>query len=148
MHQNMKNFYDQQDISTLNIGVTLSPIKDKDFPDILLKINTVVLYEGILTENTSFKHQWPLMDIFKISLELKNKNYKSSSNTAVSIDSLKIDDFNIVPMWTQLAKYSNDSNVTAPTNYLGFNGTWSLEITESFYRWQHKITGQGWLLKP
>ena len=60
----------------------------------------------------------------------------------------KIDDFDVVPMWTQLAKYSNDSNVTAPTNYLGFNGTWSLEITEPFYRWQHKITGQGWLLKP
>ena len=147
MHQNMKNFYDQQD-TNLNIRVTLSPIKDKDFPDILLKINTVVLYEGILTENTSFKHQWPLMDIFKISLELKNKNYKSSSNTAVSINSLKIDDFDVVPMWTQLAKYSNDSNVTAPTNYLGFNGKWSLEITEPFYRWQHKITGQGWLLKP
>ena len=147
MHQNMKNFYDQQDIN-LNIDVTLSPIKDKDFPDIILKINTVVLYEGILTKNISFKHQQPLMDIFKISLELKNKNYKSSSNTAVSINSLKIDDFNIVPRWTQLAKYSNDSNVTAPTNYLGFNGKWSLEITEPFYRWQHKITGQGWLLKP
>lgn len=126
----------------------LSPIKDKDFPDILLKINTVVLHEGTLTESTVFKHQWLLMDIFKISLELKNKNYKSSSKTAISIDSLKIDEFDIVPNWTQLAIYHNDSNVTAPTNYLGFNGTWSLEITEPFYRWQHKITGQGWLLKP
>jgi len=143
----MKNFYDQQD-TNLNIRVMLSPIKDKDFPDILLKINTVVLHEGTLTESTVFKHQWPLMDIFKISLELKNKNYKSSSKTAISIDSLKIDEFDIVPNWTQLAIYHNDSNVTAPTNYLGFNGTWSLEITESFYRWQHKITGQGWLLKP
>lgn len=143
----MKNFYDQQD-TNLNIRVVLSPIKDKDFPDILLKINTVVLHEGILTESTVFKHQWPLVNIFKISLELKNKNYKSSSKTAISINSLKIDEFDIVPNWTQLATYHNDSNVTAPTNYLGFNGTWSLEITEPFYRWQHKITGQGWLLKP
>jgi hypothetical protein len=143
----MKNFYDQQD-TNLNIRMVLSPTKDKDFPDILLKINAVVLHEGILTESTAFKQQCTLMDVFKISLELRNKNYKYSSGTAVSIDSLKIDDFDIVPDWTQLASYHNDSNVTAPTNYLGFNGTWSLEITEPFYRWQHKITGQGWLLKP
>ena len=148
MHQNMKNFYDQQDINTLNIGITLSPIIDKDFPNIILKINTIVLYEGLLKEKILLKHQQPLMDIFKISLELKNKNYKLSSKTAVCIDSLKIDEFDIVPNWTQLATYYNDSNVTAPTNYLGFNGTWNLEITEPFYRWQHKITGQGWLLKP
>lgn len=148
MHQNMKNFYDQQDINILNIGITLSPIIDKDFPDIILKINTVILYEGLLKEKTLLKHQQPLMDIFKISLELKNKNYKLSSKTAVCIDSLKIDEFDIVPNWTQLATYSNDSNFTTPTNYLGFNGTWILEVLEPFYRWQHKITGQGWLLKP
>jgi len=148
MHQNMKNFYDQQDINTLNIGITLSPIIDKDFPNVILKINTIVLYEGLLKEKTLLKHQQPLMDIFKISLELKNKNYKLSSKTAVCIDSLKIDEFDIVPNWTQLATYSNDSNFTTPTNYLGFNGTWILEVAEPFYRWQHKITGQGWLLKP
>ena len=148
MHQNMKNFYDQQDINTLNIGITLSPIIDKDFPNIILKINTIVLYEGLLKEKILLKHQQPLMDIFKISLELKNKNYKLSSKTAVCIDSLKIDEFDIVPNWTQLATYFNDSNFTTPTNYLGFNGTWTLEIAEPFYRWQHQITGQGWLLKP
>lgn len=148
MRQNMKNFYDQQDINTLNIGITLSPIVDKDFPDIILKINTVVLYEGLLKEKILLKHQCLLMDTFKISLELKNKNYKSSPKTAISIDSLKIDEFDIVPNWTQLATYSNDSNFTTPTNYLGFNGAWILEVTEPFYRWQHKITGQGWLLKP
>lgn len=148
MHQNMKNFYDQQDINQLNISIALAPLVDKDFPNTLLKINTDVLYEGVLKEKTVLKQSWPLLNSFKITLELKNKNYKSSSKTAVLIEHLKIDHFDIVPYWTQLASYSNDSNDNQPTNHLGFNGVWSLEVPEPFYRWQHKITGQGWLLEP
>jgi hypothetical protein len=49
---------------------------------------------------------------------------------------------------SHLATYKNDQNVTQPTNYLGFNGTWNLKINEPFYRWRHNITGQGWLLEP
>jgi len=144
----MKNFYDQQDINNLEIGIVLTPTPDKDSPNIVLQINTAVLFEGTLKESTIFQYQASLTGALKISLELKNKNYKTSSGTGVSIDSLKIDNFNIVPGWTQLATYSNDSNVVDPTNFLGFNGTWILDISEPFYRWQHRITGQGWLLKP
>ena len=148
MHRNMKNFYDQQDINNLKIDIVLSPTLDKDFPELFLKINTAILHEGLLKESVIFQHQISLMDALNISIELRNKNYKTSPRTAVSIDSLKIDNFDIVPNWTQLATYNNDSNVPGPTNHLGFNGVWSLEITEPFYRWQHRVTGQGWLLKP
>ena len=144
----MKNFYDQQDINNLEIGIVLTPTQEKDSPNIVLKINTATLFEGVLVKRMIFQHQTSLTDTLKISLELKNKNYKTSSGTGVFIDSLEIDNFNIVPGWTQLATYSNDSNVVDPTNFLGFNGTWILDISEPFYRWQHRITGQGWLLKP
>ncbi len=99
----MKNFYDQQDINNLEIVIVLTPTPDKDQPNIVLQINTAVLFEGTLKESTIFQHQASLTDALKISLELKNKNYKTSSGTGVSIDSLKIDNFNIVPGWTQLA---------------------------------------------
>ena len=144
----MKNFYDQQDINNLEIGIVLTPTQEKDSPNIVLKINTATLFEGVLVKRMIFQHQTSLTDTLKISLELKNKNYKTSSGTGVFIDSLEIDNFNIVPGWTQLATYSNDSNGVDPTNFLGFNGTWILDISEPFYRWQHRITGQGWLLKP
>ena len=144
----MKNFYDQQDINNLEIGIVLTPTQEKDSPNIVLKINTATLFEGVLVKRMIFQHQTSLTDTLKISLELKNKNYKTSSGTGVFIDSLEIDNFNIVPGWTHLATYSNDSNVVDPTNFLGFNGTWILDISEPFYRWQHRITGQGWLLKP
>lgn len=158
MHQNMKNFYDQQDINNLKINLILSPVIDKDYPDITVKItttlsndswdNTTILHEGFLTEKTKFEHEQELLRSFKISIELKNKNYIASPKTAISIDSFKIDDFEIVPNWTQLANYTNINNVSTPTSHLGFIGTWSLSIHEPFYRWHHRITGQGWLLKP
>lgn len=143
----MKNFYVQQD-TNLNINLTLSPIKDKEFPYVIFTFDTNIIHEGILTETASFALSKSFLEAFDLSVELKHKNYDVSPGTAVSISSLRIDDFEIVPGWTQLASYENDSKMSGPTNYIGYNGTWKLQVPEPFYRWRHKTTGQGWLLEP
>ena len=149
MHQNMKNFYDLQDIKKqINISLTIVPVIDIQMPNVKIEVNNNILYNGNLENKLILKHQINLLETIDIKLELLNKNYKHSKNTAITIESVKINSFELIPHWTQLATYKNDQNVTQPTNYLGFNGIWNLKINEPFYRWRHKITGQGWLLEP
>jgi hypothetical protein len=81
-------------------------------------------------------------------VKLKNKIYGLNPDTAVVLNQISIDRFDIIPAWTQLAEYVNDHDNTDPTSYLGFNGEWKLEISEPFYQWRHQVTGQGWLLRP
>jgi hypothetical protein len=145
----MKNFYELQDIKKqIDISLTIIPVIDVQMPNVKIKVNNNVLYNGNLENKLILKHQINLLEIIDIKLELLNKNYKRSKNTAITIESVKINSFELIPHWTQLATYKNDQNVTQPTNYLGFNGIWNLKINEPFYRWRHKITGQGWLLEP
>ena len=79
---------------------------------------------------------------------MSGKQYDQYRETAVIIDQLAIDGFDIIPTWTQLATYHNDHDSRGPTAYLGFNGTWRLQIDRPFYQWRHAVTGLGWLLAP
>ena len=149
MHQNMKNFYELLDIKkNINIFLSISPIIDVNPPRLKIDINKECLYDDILEKKINFNYKIDLLEKIDIKIKLYNKNYRASQKTALILDSLKINVFEIIPKWTQLASYHNDHNVSQPTNYLGFNGTWNLKIDEPFYRWKHKITGQGWLLEP
>lgn len=145
MHQSMNHFYDQQNI---NISIKVKPCEDAEVPNAVIIVNGNVLFDNDLNSIQNISHSIELLSDLLISIELKNKNYKQSPTTGIIIESLKIDDFDIIPNWTHLANYTNDHNNQNPTNHLGYNGVWSLNINEPFYRWVHKITGQGWLLQP
>jgi hypothetical protein len=90
----------------------------------------------------------PLLDPFKIEIGMSDKKYNETLETAVIIRSLKIDDFEIIPNWTNLSEYQNERDINRPVSYMGYNGVWSLTVPEPFYRWRHVVTGQGWLLEP
>ena len=145
----MKNFYELLDIKEkIFVSLTVAPIIDTLPPCMSLQINDITLHHGSLTEKKCIQHCIKLLDDIDIKITLYNKDYKKFNKIAILIESCNIDDFEIVPKWTQLANYKNDNSFTEPTNYLGFNGVWNLKITEPFYRWKHRITGQGWLLEP
>lgn len=80
-------------------------------------------------------------------VELQNKVYSQTDETAVIIEKLEIDHIKIVPHYTHLVKYLNDHNYIEPTNYIGFNGSWFLNIDKPFYHWLHEVKGNGWLLQ-
>ena len=149
MHQNTKNFYELLDIKKkISLSFLINPVVSILPPNIKVNVNEYSLYTGIVTEKILLKQDIALLDSIDIKIQLYDKDYNTSQKTAITIQSLKIDLFEIIPQWTQLASYKNDQNVIQPTNYLGFNGTWNLKINEPFYRWKHRITGQGWLLEP
>jgi hypothetical protein len=105
----------------------------------------LVEYIG-LSSPVVLEYRVELLDNIDIVIKLYNKEYSADNETAVIIDNISIDDIDIVPKFDYLAKYVNDHNNNNPTSYLGFNGTWQLNIDQPFYRWLHKHTGQGWLL--
>ena len=88
----------------------------------------------------------PLLDPLKIDIVLSDKDYNNPVETAIIIRRLSIDNINIMGQYDYLAEYDNDHGFKNPTNYLGFNGKWTLTIDRPFYHWLHLHSGQGWLL--
>jgi hypothetical protein len=99
-----------------------------------------------LTETLSLDYEVKLTNPFTVIIELYNKNYNADNETAVIIRRLSVDNISIIPEYTQYAVYDNDHGFTDPTNYLGFNGKWTLTFDLAFYQWLHQARSQGWLI--
>jgi hypothetical protein len=127
----------------LTIGIT--PV---GYPDTEIWVNQNLMYQGPLSGTLDISTKLPLLSVLSIAVTLKNKIYRSDSETAIVLNNISIDGFDIIPAWTHLARYTNDHGLTDPTSYLGFNGEWKIEIENPFYQWRHQVTGQGWLLRP
>jgi hypothetical protein len=141
----MKTFLDLQATDlTLKVELVLVPVGQ---PQVSVNIGQHSLTKQ-LTDTITITNHMNLTSAFAIDIALLEKNYNDPNETAVMIQSLTIDDFEIVPSRTHLAHYINDHDYADPTNYLGFVGIWRLEIDCAFYQWRHKSTNQGWLLKP
>ena len=140
----MKTYSDLQDINqSIDVKITLRPI---GLPNLHASVNQKLSnYVGLSTPIT-LEYCVGLLDNIDIVIKLYNKEYNLSVETAVIIDTITIDNINIVPKFDYLATYLNDHSNNNPTSYLGFNGTWQLNIDQPFYHWLHKHTGQGWLL--
>ena len=94
------------------------------------------------------EHEFDILSSLVIEIEIFDKDYENDPDAAVIIDSITIDGIGIMPDFLQYSRYFNDKNWTEPTTHLGFNGVWHFVIPEAFYRWYHKVNGQGWLLYP
>jgi len=139
----MKTYSDLKDIDNrLRIKLVLEPVGT---PEVSVIIGAVY-GGGKLFQPAVFEVDLDLLEPFSIEIELKNKIYSASSETAVIVKSLQIDHMDLVPKFDYLAVYVNDHNNTNPTSYLGFNGKWTLTFDRPFYQWLHQATGQGWLL--
>ena len=143
MPQNMNTFSDLQ-ATKLDLELSLQ-IRPVGRPRLKVSINDDV-YEWNVEHPFLIQRQLPLLDTFLIKIELLEKDYTAAQETAAVIESLRIDNFELVPSWTQLGLYQNDHDYQSPTNYLGFVGTWTLSVDCAFYQWLHSTTGQGVLL--
>lgn len=132
----MNNYSDLQ-VTELNLTMKLATVGN---PDYTVKVNN-----NIITGNV-INYSFGLLDTISIEVELRNKVYTADYETAVIIDQISIDNINIIPEYNQIITYINDHDYLNPTNYIGFNGKWTLTIDRPFYQWLHQAQGQGWLL--
>jgi hypothetical protein len=144
MHQNMNTFSDLQDTDLLlDFSLRIQPVGQ---PHLKVLVNSELVYSGLLQQALKIQRNLPLLELISIQVQLLEKDYNSSKETAVVIEELRIDNFELLPNWTHLVNYNNDHDYSAPTNYLGFVGTWELTTDAPFYQWLHRATGQGLLL--
>ena len=145
----MKTFSDLLDINPkIDLSVAIEPLSHNGYPDFWITVNDQIIAQGTLIHSITEHCQINLLDPIRLEIGMKQKRYSADKETAIIIRSIDIDGFEIVPNWTHLATYQNDHDNRSPTSYLGFNGTRRLDITEQFYRWRQRVTGQGWLLEP
>jgi hypothetical protein len=135
----MNNYLDLLGTDTdIQIKIKLSVIGSPDFSVTIADRQWDNQCEIIVNHN--------LLTPFSIKVELRNKHYTLEYETAVIIDRISVDNIDIIPEYDYLADYQNDHNNNNPTNYLGFNGKWTLTFDRPFYQWLHQAQGQGWLL--
>lgn len=139
----MKTYSDLQATDfRLHCHIELEPVGT---PEVAVIIDGVY-GGGKLFKYVEFDVNVDLLKSFSIEIELKNKIYTTEQETAVIIKCLQIDGIDLVPRFDGFATYCNDHDHTGPTNYLGFNGKWSLTFDRPFYQWLHQATAQGWLI--
>lgn len=133
----------------LRIYIGLEGLYETQKPIVSLKINGHEIYQQHKIEtNLGAVYHVGLLDPICVEIGLHQKDYNVDHTTAIILKDIMIDNFNIVPNHTHHARYINDHNWNEPTTQLGFNGVWQFFIDEPFYQWHHRVTGQGWLLKP
>jgi len=94
------------------------------------------------------RHKIPLLEPVSIKILMFNKQYSELHETGIAIELLQIDQINLAPNYSQQISYVNDQQQPIQAFYLGYNGIWRFNIDEPFYRWWHRVSGQGWLLEP
>jgi hypothetical protein len=140
----MKNYSELKDIDTcLHLQIELEPVGSPDIDIIVNHSNRD--YPG-LSESIILDYQLSLLDNINIDVILSNKHYTTEYETAVIIRRLSVDNIEIIPKYLYLVEYINDHDFKNPTDYVGFNGKWTLTIDRPFYHWLHQHSGQGWLL--
>lgn len=140
----MNSYSDLQGISHLiPVSICIEPV-GQPLVDIIVN-DTVVNYHPLnhLTTHTEFID---LLNPLTVSIVLSDKIYSQQHETAVIIKRLTVDNIDLTPSYDYLADYQNDHDNNNPTNYLGFNGKWTLTIDSPFYHWLHQVQAQGWLL--
>jgi hypothetical protein len=143
----MKNFYDLADTSTLVVDVLLSVESISGFPNVQVKLNNKHLHNGPMCNALNLTSCINVHDPLVLDIIISDRVY-SDHNTTVQIDSVTVDGFDVIPAFTYLTTYNNDSDGHMTTTTLEFNGTWTLDTVEPFLWWKHSVTGNGWLLHP
>jgi len=144
----MKNFSELQATKqTINVGMVIDCEANAEPPNVIVRLNKWG-WRGELGRHKTFEWEIDIDEPIELEILLHKKDYRTSPQTAVLLLSIRFDDFELLPMYSHVESYDNDHGWDEPTNYLGFNGIWRLRIDEPFYRWRHRVTGQGWLLEP
>lgn len=145
----MNNFCDLLAIDTkIQVKIKLGVIHDNGFPTVSIRVNNNNISHQSLANPVEHEFEVPLLEPIEIEIAMMGKKYSQHQETAVLLQSVNIDGFEIIPRQTHLARYQSDQGPQGPTSYLGFNGCWQLTIDRPFYRWRHAVTAQGWLLEP
>jgi hypothetical protein len=128
------------------LKIEVTPVAEPSAPCCQIIIADKISFDGILKSKVVITEELKIDQTIKLQIKLFQKEYKENQETAIIINTLEIDSISMIPNYIGQVEYDNDHNYSDPTTYLGFNGTWTLDITPNFYMWLHRVDGKGWLL--
>jgi hypothetical protein len=126
----------------------LDPVIDNGAPHVTVWVGDRLLLDAKLDKRITVRYFVELTSTFNISVTLSDKAYDENLETAIIIESLTLDGHELIPKFNHLTTYETSQAVGLTTNYLGYNGRWSLNIDRPFYQWWHHANNRGWLLIP
>lgn len=146
----------------VKLGLDLEPVWWDKKPEILICFNDVELFSGLVFQPVSLDWLLPAQDSNRFTVELRNKQDTDTCNNldmAVKILKLRIENFALDsfmclaeyrPVYSEgYYRYAKDNNLTVEpvikSNYLGFNGQWSIEFIWPTFTWIHQIEHLGWI---
>ena len=143
----MKTFSELLDIEyNIPIEIVVDPKIGNGSPNVCININNKILYDGVISNSIVVSYSVSLLEPICISISMTDKKYDMHKETAIIIASLKIDRCEYIPKCNHVITYENDHNITTTSNYLGYNGTWVLDINEPYYIWKHHMFDNGWIM--
>ncbi len=146
----------------VKLGLDLEPVWWNKRPAVLICLNGRELFSGSISQTVSLDWLLPAQDRNRFTVELCNKedaDTRGELDMAVKILRLRIEDFALDsfmyladyrPVYSRgYYQYAQDNNLTVDpvikSNYLGFNGQWSIEFTWPAFTWIHEIEHLGWI---
>ena len=144
----MKNFYEIADTKTINIAINIQLGINEcgTYPNVTVRVNSNVLYNGILSTHIDLNTIINVRDVLCVSIEVQHFN--KDKHSSVLIKRITADEFEIMPNYNYLASYTNSQNVNLPTSELGLAGIWTIDSKQPLLWWMHEHLGHGWLLHP
>lgn len=145
----MKNFLELLATNlSIDIELVVRPVIDNSAPYVEVVVDGKQIYSHAMVKSTVFRVSTLLLNPLDISITMSGKQYSAKQETAVVIESLKVDGFDLVPRYLDQVTYAHDQGQGPAGAYIGYNGSWRLKHNIPFYQWKHTATGQGWLLTP
>jgi hypothetical protein len=134
-------------------------------PEIELSFGDYCIFKGQLLEQQVFDYTSPAIPAgsYSINLKFTNKDYlemlKYNKDMMVEVKWLKFENqpsnFDLYSYYqpdypAEWASEQQLKNIklepTIHSNYLGWNGTWSVDVELPIFKWIHKTMNLGWLI--
>lgn len=150
----------------INIDINLTPVYHSEYPEIRIKFNDDIIFCGALLQSRTFTiNKQVQRGNQKLSVEFYNKKdndtiVSQGLDKAVIINSITLNNITDPKfIWSGIyqpeypepwATEQKNAGVhleteLTNTNYLGWNGEWSLVFSTPVFTWIHQLQNLGWI---
>ena len=140
--------------------MTINPTSGLTSPHVVIRVDDDIIFDSFPKDIVEIVHEMYLPEgLHRLEVELLGKS-NLDPQQAISIKDLRINDIsdkkfiwnglytpNYPEPWATEQRQQNIELLPCITNtdYLGWNGRWTLEFSSPIYTWIHRVQDHGWV---